>query len=79
MVKLSKKRSSPKRKTASKSKRRSSKKRAASSKAVTGYCVKCRQVRTMVKPKLVMAKNKRRMMRGKCPVCKTTMTKFVSK
>ena len=72
MVKLSRKRSASKRRTKSKSKKRS-----ASPKSVSGYCVKCRQVRTMGKPKLVITKNKRRMMRGKCPVCKTAMTKFV--
>ena len=79
MVKLSRKRSRTgsrvsKRRTSSKSKKRS-----ASAKTVSGYCVKCRQARTMGKPKLVMTKNKRRMMKGKCPVCGTTMTRFVKK
>ena len=76
MVKLSRKRSASKRRTSPKSK---SKKRSASPKTVSGYCVKCRKARTMSKPKLVITKNKRRMMRGKCPVCGTTMTRFVKK
>ena len=73
MPKLTRKRSAAnKKQTKSRSRKRS-----ASSKSVSGYCVKCREARTMGKPNLVITKNKRRMMRGKCPICKTIMTKFV--
>lgn len=41
------------------------------------YCVKCREKVTMKNPKKVTAKNGRKMMKGKCPSCGTTVNRFV--
>ena len=41
------------------------------------YCVKCRKKVTMKNPKKVTAKNGRKMMKGKCPNCGTTVNRFV--
>jgi hypothetical protein len=44
---------------------------------VDGYCVKCKTSRTMQDVEMVRTKNGRLMAKGKCPVCGTTMTKFM--
>jgi hypothetical protein len=42
-----------------------------------GYCVKCR-VKRMVKGGTVkVSPNGRQMVQGACPVCKTTVTRFL--
>ncbi len=46
---------------------------------VQGYCVKCKAPRTMVQVQIVTTQNKRRAAKGKCPVCGTTMNKFLPK
>ncbi|MEK6839099.1 MAG: DUF5679 domain-containing protein [Candidatus Thermoplasmatota archaeon] len=40
---------------------------------VQAYCVKCRAKRDMKDPKRVTLKNGKPAMRGKCPVCGTTL------
>ncbi|MCC6017464.1 MAG: DUF5679 domain-containing protein [archaeon YNP-LCB-003-016] len=40
---------------------------------VEAYCVKCKAKRTMVNPEQVTLKNGRLAIRGKCPVCGTTL------
>jgi hypothetical protein len=44
---------------------------------IEAYCVKCKTSHTMVGPQLVTTKNGRSAARGKCPVCRTTMMKFL--
>ena len=44
-----------------------------------GYCVKCREKRTIKDGEVVMTKSGRPMAKGKCPVCGTTVTRFLSK
>lgn len=44
-----------------------------------GYCVKCRTKRTITDGKVEMSKSGRPMAKGKCPVCGTTVTRFLSK
>ncbi len=44
---------------------------------VEAYCVKCKTKRIMKNPKEVTTKNGRRMMKGTCPVCGTTLNKFL--
>jgi hypothetical protein len=46
---------------------------------IDAYCVKCKAVRRMVAPQLVITKNGRPAAKGKCPVCGTTMMKFLPK
>lgn len=41
------------------------------------YCVKCREKRTMKDASVTETKNGRKMAKGKCPVCGTTMNKFL--
>lgn len=43
------------------------------------YCVKCKAKREMKNPKTVTTKNGRQMAKGTCPVCGTTMNKFLAK
>ncbi len=43
-----------------------------------GYCVKCREKRTIKDAKVVTTANGRRMAKGICPVCGTTVTRFLS-
>ena len=43
----------------------------------TAYCVKCKQKREMMNPKLITTKNNRSAMQGICKVCGTKMMKFV--
>jgi len=38
-----------------------------------GYCVKCKAKKEMKDAKEVVMKNKRKAMKGKCPVCDTSM------
>ena len=45
---------------------------------VEGYCVKCKATRKMSDVQVVTAKNGRPTAKGKCPVCGTTMNKFLS-
>jgi len=44
-----------------------------------GYCVssKCRTKRSIKNAEVVTTKNGRRMAKGKCPVCGTTVTRFL--
>ncbi len=44
-----------------------------------GYCVKCREKQTVKDGKVEVAKNGRKMVKGKCPVCNTTITRFLPK
>jgi hypothetical protein len=46
-------------------------------KKVEGYCVKCKESRMMNNSKETKTKNGRLMMKGVCPVCGTTMCKFI--
>lgn len=46
---------------------------------ILGYCVKCKTSRTMTQVEIVTTKNNRRAAKGKCPVCGTTMNKFLPK
>ena len=41
------------------------------------YCVKCKAKREMVDGKENTTKNGRRMMKGKCPTCSTTMCRIL--
>jgi hypothetical protein len=43
------------------------------------YCVKCKAKREMKNAKTVTTKNGRSMAKGTCPVCGTTMNKFLAK
>jgi hypothetical protein len=43
------------------------------------YCVKCKAKREMKNSKNVTTKNGRSMAKGTCPVCGTTMNKFLAK
>ncbi len=45
---------------------------------VDAYCVKCKTTRKMADPQLVTTKNGRLAAKGKCPVCGTTMMKFLA-
>jgi len=44
-----------------------------------GYCVKCKAKREMLNGKEVKTKNGRRMLKGKCPECGTTMCRILGK
>ena len=44
-----------------------------------GYCVKCRTKKDMLEVGVVVAKNGRRMAKGKCVICGTKMCKFLKK
>lgn len=44
-----------------------------------GYCVKCKQTRTMNDLTYAQTSNGRTMAKGVCPVCGTKMNKFLSK
>ena len=44
---------------------------------VLGYCVKCRASRNMVQVQIVTTQNNRKAAKGKCPVCGTTVMKFL--
>ena len=44
---------------------------------VVGYCVKCKGSRNMVQVQIVTTQNNRKAAKGKCPVCGTTMNKFL--
>ncbi len=44
---------------------------------VDAYCVKCKASRKMVEAQLVTTKNGKPAAKGKCPVCGTTMMKFL--
>ncbi|MEN6298610.1 MAG: DUF5679 domain-containing protein [Anaerolineaceae bacterium] len=43
-----------------------------------GYCVKCRQKRTIKQGKVEKTAKGRAMVKGTCPVCGTTVTRFLS-
>lgn len=43
----------------------------------SGYCVKCKSVRKMLEAKEVTMKNGRKMMKGKCEKCGTTMCRIL--
>ncbi|MFW6136414.1 MAG: DUF5679 domain-containing protein [Chloroflexota bacterium] len=42
-----------------------------------GYCVKCREKRTIANAKVVTTESGRRMAKGQCPVCGTTVNRFL--
>ena len=42
-----------------------------------GYCVKCREKRTVMNATVKETPNGRRMAQGACPVCKTKVTRFL--
>jgi len=42
-------------------------------------CMRCKEEREMVDGKEVITKNGRRMMKGKCSVCGTTMCRILGK
>lgn len=44
-----------------------------------GYCVKCRAKKTIKDGVVQEAANGRRMVKGKCPECGTTVTRFLPK
>lgn len=44
---------------------------------VEGYCVKCKASRKMVDAQVVTTKNGKPAAKGKCPVCGTTIMKFL--
>lgn len=44
-----------------------------------GYCVKCRQKRAVKQGKVEKTAKGRAMVKGACPVCGTTVTRFLSK
>ena len=44
---------------------------------MTAYCVKCRRKVTPDNAKKVRTKNGRMMLKGKCPICGTTVVRFV--
>jgi hypothetical protein len=44
-----------------------------------GYCVKCRQKRTIQNGKVETSESGRRMAKGTCPVCGTKVTRFLPK
>ncbi len=43
-----------------------------------GYCVKCRQKRTIEEGTVTQTSKGRPMARGTCPKCGTTVTRFLS-
>lgn len=43
-----------------------------------GYCVKCREKRTITDGKVEVSEKGRKMAKGTCPVCKTKVTRFMS-
>ena len=44
---------------------------------IEAYCVQCKTQHTMVGPQLVTTKSGKSAARGKCPICHTTMMKFL--
>ena len=44
-----------------------------------GYCLKCKETRTIKDLKYAETANGRTMAKGVCPVCGTTINKFLSK
>jgi hypothetical protein len=42
-----------------------------------GYCVKCREKRSIKNGKVETTSNKRQLAKGTCPVCGTTVTRFL--
>lgn len=44
---------------------------------IEAYCVKCKATRRMTDAQLVTTKNGKLAAKGKCPVCGTTMMKFL--
>ena len=44
-----------------------------------GYCVKCRQKRKITSGKVEKTTSGRYAVKGVCPVCKTNVTRFLSK
>jgi len=44
---------------------------------IKAYCVQCKTHHTMISPQLVTTKSGKSAARGKCPICRTTMMKFL--
>ena len=45
----------------------------------TGYCVRCKEKKDMLEVGVVIAKNGRRMAKGKCVVCGCKMCRILKK
>ncbi|MFH1339005.1 MAG: DUF5679 domain-containing protein [Candidatus Omnitrophota bacterium] len=45
----------------------------------TGYCVKCKSSKEMKDEQQVTMKNGRKALKGKCPVCGTSMFRILGK
>ncbi len=43
------------------------------------YCVKCKAKRQIANPQEVVLKNGRPAIKGKCPVCSTSIMRFIKK
>jgi hypothetical protein len=43
-----------------------------------GYCVKCREKRMVKEGKVEKTAKDRSMVKGACPICSTTVTRFLS-
>ena len=48
-----------------------------STEKIIGYCVKCKEKRTIMGAKEVTLKNGRKMMKGKCEKCGTVVCRFM--
>jgi hypothetical protein len=46
---------------------------------IEAYCIKCKATRVMVGAQRVTTKNGRPAAKGKCPVCGSTMLKFLAR
>lgn len=44
-----------------------------------GYCVKCREKKTVTNGKVEETSNGRRMAKGTCPTCNTKVSRFLPK
>ena len=62
----------------SQSQSRAEKKREGYTMEFEGYCVKCRTKRTIKQGTVVKTSKGRPMAKGVCPVCSTTVTRFLS-
>jgi len=68
-----------KKKTTSKAKPNTKPKTKAKSGGETGYCVKCKKKIKIEGGKVTTMKNKRKMLKGKCPKCGTVVCRIMGK
>ena len=47
--------------------------------AEIGYCLKCKKSQKMIESEEITMKNGRKAIRGKCPICNTTIYKILGK